>query len=216
MLNVSVIFPGDDAVLSTSVIQTVTINTESPAQYANRLAKIQLIYDVSNKVVPGMHKNDIPDTMTGSDYYNGVRIGQDGCATFKIKVLALSSQHEHTEFRFEVVVDATPIQSFKSCSFRTLSKPNRKRKSDSIELLETLADVFNTYTTAHFITDDMLESVDATNNLIVEKTKQLTSLQNELSLLHATLAKQIYMLQSHSMITKATPQDHEAIAIARA
>lgn len=206
-----IIFPGDEAVLSTTVIQTVFIRTGSTRRYAGRLAKIRLIYSKSNEVVPGTQKDLVqPDNMTGSDYLHGVRIDDDGSAMFKIKVLALSSQHQNQEFRFEVVVDTEPTESMKSKAFRTLSKVHRKRKlsNEHVEpdLLETLATVFES---PSFLTDEMMESMRTTHNAILEKTKQVTELQCEIGQLNANLAEMLSKISIMRYTPTTTSPDFE-------
>ena len=120
-MRLEVIFPGGDGVLSTSALQTVFIRTGSTRRYAGRLAKIRPIYSKSNEIVPGTQKDLVqPDSMAGLDYLNGVNIDEHGSTMFKIKVLALSSQHQNQDFRFEVVVDTSPtVECIKSVPFRT-------------------------------------------------------------------------------------------------
>ena len=192
-MRLEVIFPGDAPVLSTNTIQTVVVRTGSARRYADRLAKIRLIYNKSNELVPGTQKDMVqPDSMAGSDYLQGVRINEDGSAMFKIKILALSSQHQNQDFRFEVVLDTCPIEYLKSVPFRTLSKVQRKRKLSNehleAELLETLANIFND---PSFLTDDMLQSIRDTHHAIFEKTKQVTELQSDIFELNANLSKML-------------------------
>lgn len=202
-MRLEVIFPGDSALLSTTAIQTVFIRTGSARRYAGRLAKIRLIYNRSNEIVPGTQKDLVqPDSMAGSDYLNGVRIDEDGSAMFKIKILALSSQHQNQEFRFEVVVDISPVECLKSFPFRTLSKVHRKRKLSAehveADLLETLANVFDD---PSLLTDEMLESIRTTHNAILEKTKQVTELQCEIGELNANLGKTTVAVIHHAVHT---------------
>ena len=140
--------------------------------------------------------------MAGSDYLQGVRIDEDGSAMFKIKILALSSQHQHQEFRFEVVVEGSSPECIKSVPFRTLSKVHRKRKLSNehveADLLETLANVFDD---PSFLTDDMFQSIRITHEAIVEKTKQVTELQTDITELNANLGK----LLSQISIMRYTP-----------
>ncbi len=202
-MRLEITFPGDAAILYTTQIQTVSFRTGSARRYAGRCAKIRLIYNKSNEIVPGTQKDGVqPDSMAGTDYLNGVRIDEEGSAIFKIKILALSSQHQNQEFRFEVVVDTSPVEVLKSVPFRTLSKVHRKRKlsAEHIEpdLLETLADVFDD---PSFLTNDMLESIRTTHNAILEKTMRVSELQCEIDGLNSSLAK----LLSQMSIMRYTP-----------
>lgn len=202
-MRLEIIFPGEAALLYTTNIQTVYIRTGSARRYAGRNAKIRLIYNKSNATVPGTQKDSVqPDSMAGTDYLNGVRIDEEGSAMFKVKILALSSQHQNQEFRFEVVVDTSPVESIKSAPFRTLSKVHRKRKLSfehvEADLLETLAHVFED---PSFLTNDMLGSILITHKAILEKTNQVTKLQCEIGELNRTLAKQL----SQISIMRYTP-----------
>lgn len=73
-----------------------------------------------------------PDTLSGVDYLDGVKI-TNGVAEFKIKIIALSSQHDNRNFRFQICIlfPTKKTEIVHSCSFRTLSKMNRKRKVSS-------------------------------------------------------------------------------------
>ena len=200
---IDVNFPRKDAaILATNVIQT--IHLRDVKEHVDELATINLIYDRTAEIVPGTQTDlVVPDNMAGSDYLNGVRIDQDGCATFKVKILALSSQHKHQEFRFRITINTDPVKCMTSVSFRTLSKVARKRKIEDhddhrecdsdFDLLATLANVFDE---PFFFTNDTLDSIRATHESILEKAKQVASLQNELYELNLRLAEQLSHLSN--------------------
>ena len=128
-MRIDLVFPLCDGILSTTNIQTVKLEGSS-RRYEKSTAFICLVYDKTNEQVPATKKDVVkPDTLSGVDYLDGVPI-VNGVAEFKIKILALSSQHDNRNFRFQVCImfPDKKKEILHSCSFRTLSKLTRKRK----------------------------------------------------------------------------------------
>lgn len=125
-------FPGEADVLPTNTLQYITLSG-SCRKYQHRRATILLEFEDGSTVPASNEKLTIPDTLSGTDYINGVFIDTEGCATFKVRVLALSSQHNNRKFRFhiQIAIDKSTENVYTS-SFRTLSKLSRKRKMNDM------------------------------------------------------------------------------------
>lgn len=191
----------DHETIQTMIVQTITLSAESIRRYADKPVRINLTYD-NQEMVPGTKKElTLPDTLAGVDYENGVRINADGCATFKVKVLALSSQHENRRFRFKLTILLDNAQeTIFSSSFRTLSKISRKRKLTTplteIELQESIEEMLGD---TMFPTLDGWKELCDTWNDLREKTMQLLSLQTEIARLTERMGSHMSKMSLHRM-----------------
>lgn len=131
-MRVNIMFPGDADVLPTNTLQYITLSG-SCRKYQHRRATILLEFEDGSAVPAINEKLTIPDTLGGTDYINGVIIDTEGCATFKVRVLALSSQHNSRKFRFHIQIAIEKgTENVYTSSFRTLSKLSHKRKVDDM------------------------------------------------------------------------------------
>ena len=197
----------DHETIQTMIVQTITLSVESIRRYADKLVRINLTYD-NQEMVPGTKKElTLPDTLAGIDYENGVRISAEGCATFKVKVLALSSQHENRRFRFKLTISLDNAhETIFTTSFRTLTKISRKRKlttplnETEIELQETIEEMLD---------DTTFQTLDGWKELcdiwveMKQKTMQLLSLQTEIARLTARMG----LLMSKMGFQRMTPSN---------
>ena len=206
-MRLDILFPTEDhETIQTLIVQTITLSVESIRRYADKLVRINLTYD-NQEMVPGTKKElTLPDTLAGIDYENGVRISADGCATFKVKVLALSSQHENRRFRFKLTISLDNAnETIFSTSFRTLTKISRKRKVttplNEIELQETIEEMLG---------DTMFSTLEGWKELcdtwaaLREKTMQLLALQTELALLTAKMGSNMSKMSLHRLTSTNT------------
>ncbi|MAU01403.1 MAG: hypothetical protein CL608_30045 [Anaerolineaceae bacterium] len=120
-------WPYKEGILATTKICCVHVRTPSTRTFIDQTARITLVYDTgpyNGTYTPVVQPRHTP-VLEGSDCFDGVTISDDGTATFRVKINALSSQHSKASFMFQVTVND------KICtteSFITLSKPIRTEK----------------------------------------------------------------------------------------
>ena len=73
-ISVDVLFTNVHGTLQTSVLQTVTLNTQYSPHYDNKLAKIDLVYDLVNDTGIIPPNSTSAGHLSGSHYWNGVRV----------------------------------------------------------------------------------------------------------------------------------------------
>lgn len=196
-MRLDVLFGEEEGVLQTTTLQTATLTSGSVRRYEDKLAQIHLVYEKDDDLVPATKKDmAVPDTLSGIDYVQGVHINNDGCATFKIKILALSSQHENKLFRFRVTIFLdNKTETLYSVPFRTLSKLNRKRKCDDSLCNASLSanDPILQETLEEMLDDSVFPTMDGWEQLcdiwreLKEKTAQLLILQTDIARLTARM-----------------------------
>lgn len=131
-MRVDIMYPGEPNVLPTSTHQYVAVSGSS-RKYAEKRARIFLEFEDGSHVPCYNEECTLPDVLSGSDYKDGVLIDTEGCATFKVRIAALSSQHKNRKFRFRIDVDLDKEkESIYTLPFRTISKMSRKRKAPGI------------------------------------------------------------------------------------
>ena len=137
-------WPYKEGILATTKICCVHVRTPSTRTFIDQTARITLVYDTGSSngtYTPVVQSRHTP-VLDGPDCFDGVTITNDGTATFRVKINALSSQHSKASFMFQVTVND------KICtteSFITLSKPirtekrttKRKRSSESDDAAST-------------------------------------------------------------------------------
>lgn len=150
-----------EGILATTKICCVHVRTPSTRTFIDQTARITLVYDTgpyNGTYTPVVQPRHTP-VLEGSDCFDGVTISDDGTATFRVKINALSSQHSKASFMFQVTVND------KICtteSFITLSKPirtekrttKRKRSSESDDEASTTSAITTTGATADDTADD--------------------------------------------------------------
>jgi|MDTB01.3.fsa_nt_gb predicted transcriptional regulator len=204
-VSVDVLFTNVHGTLQTSVLQTVTLNTQYSPHYDNKLAKIDLVYDLVNNTGIIPPNSTSAGHLSGSHYWNGVRV-EEGRASFTVKIIPLSSQHANHRFRFKITIED---ETFFSTSFRTVSKLIRKKKKhqndtnqitkkqkncmqtcedDELELEMALTDIF----VSNSVDDDKWSMICNSWH----KLKELQSQQLQVQLKMKELQSEQFQLQS--------------------
>ena len=150
-----------EGILATTKICCVHVRTPSTRTFIDQTARITLVYDTgpyNGTYTPVVQPRHTP-VLEGSDCFDGVTISDDGTATFRVKINALSSQHSKASFMFQVTVNDKICNTE---SFITLSKPirtekrttKRKRSSESDDEASTTSAITTTGATADDTADD--------------------------------------------------------------
>jgi hypothetical protein len=111
-------------VLSTTKIVNVNVTYNVPD---GTLAKICLVYNQDDTLVPGTHDVSPPNTLDGDDYHIGAKFLNEKCS-FRVRCTVHSAHRANSLFRFKITVN-DGLQLY-SDNFRTLSKISRSRKPE--------------------------------------------------------------------------------------